>query len=269
MTMEPEALEAALAAAVALAREAGLLLLSSYRGGSGFTLKGEVDLVTEADLASEALIRRRLGARFPDHAILAEEGGASGSADAPARWVVDPLDGTTNFAHGHPFFSVSIGLEAEGLLQVGVVHAPALGLTWTARRGGGASRSGAPARVSTTASLSGSLVASGFPYDRRSNPDNNATEWARTLRRAQGMRRCGSAALDLALVADGTYDGYWEKRLNPWDVAAGALLVLEAGGRVEGLDGSAVPPWPETLVASNGLVHDELAALLRGEGSEP
>lgn len=263
MTLEPEALESALSTAVSIAREAGLLLLASYRAGGGFTLKGDVDLVTETDLASEALIRKRLAARFPGHAVLAEEGGATGAGDAPARWIVDPLDGTTNFAHGHPFFSVAIALEAGGALQVGVVHAPALGLTWSGRRGGGASRSGAPARVSRTGALASALVASGFPYDRRTNPDNNAAEWAEVLRHAQGMRRCGVASIDLALVADGTYDAYWEKRLHPWDVAAGALLVTEAGGRVESLEGEPVPPWHATTVATNGLVHDELVALLR------
>jgi len=252
-----------LRAAVAIAREAGLLILSSYRGTQQVTHKGEVDLVTATDLASEKLIHTRLGRRFAHHGILAEEGGSSGAADASARWLVDPLDGTTNFAHGHPFFAVSMALEAEGQLWVGVVHAPVLGLTWAASRGGGARRNGAVMQVSKTASLVGSLVASGFPYDRRETADDNTSEWSKVIKEVQGGRRCGSAAIDLALLADGTYDGYWEKRLNPWDVAAGALLVTEAGGRVEALDGSAVPPYPETIVATNGLVHDELLALLR------
>jgi myo-inositol-1(or 4)-monophosphatase len=230
------------------------------------SFKGDVDLVTQADLASEELVRRRLGQRFPGHAVLGEERGSTGEETAPARWLVDPLDGTTNFSHGHPFFAVSIGLEADGALQVGVVHAPALGLTWTARRGGGATRCRGPARVSRVATLSEALVASGFPANRRTAADDNTAEWARGVKRAQGMRRCGAAAIDLAFVADGTYDAYWEKRLNPWDMAAGAVLVTEAGGRVTGLDGSPLPPWPATVVASNGLLHGQLTELIgRGE----
>jgi myo-inositol-1(or 4)-monophosphatase len=262
MNTEHRDLDRTLEVAQAIAREAGRKMLSSYRQDHAVIFKGEVDLVTQVDLDCEALIRRRLAEHFPDDAILAEEGGATGDVGAARRWIVDPLDGTTNFAHGHPFFSVSIALELEGVLSVGVVHAPVLSVTWSARRGGGVWRNEAPARVSRVESLLGGLCASGFPYDRRTNPDNNADEWGTVLRRCQGVRRCGSAAMDLAMVADGTIDGYWEKRLNPWDMAAGVLLVQEAGGRCEGLDGSPIPPWPKTIVASNGLIHDELVEIL-------
>ncbi len=256
-------LYSALEAAASIAREAGLLALASYRGGQDVSYKGEVDLVTQVDLDCEALIRRRLSEHFPGDRLLAEEGGSSGPSEGGDRWIVDPLDGTTNFAHGHPSFSVSIALEREGELVVGVIHAPVLGLTWTALRGGGAFRNGREVMVSRVRSLSEGLCASGFPYDRRTNPDNNVTEWGAVVRRAQGVRRGGSAAMDLASIADGTFDGYWEKRLKPWDLAAGALLVIEAGGRVEGLDGRPIPPWPETVVATNGLIHDELVEVLR------
>lgn len=263
MSFADSDLDAILELALSIAREAGLLVLGSYRGTIELSLKGEVDLVTSVDLASEELIRRRLEARLPGHGILAEEEGES-LGEGGARWLVDPLDGTTNFAHGHPFFAVSLALELDGRLVLGVVHAPVLGLTWAARRGGGTTRNGAPARVSRVSTLASSLCASGFPYDRRTNPDNNLAEWARVVPVIQGERRCGSASIDLCLVADGTYDGFWEKRLKPWDVAAGVLLVEEAGGRVESVEGSPVPPWPETIVASNGLVHDALVALVRG-----
>jgi len=252
-------LDRALEAAMDISREAGTLILGSYRSPEGIIKKGEVDLVTSADLAAEKLIRRRLTALFPELVVLGEEGGEQGNrTGARGRWHVDPLDGTTNFAHGHPFFAVSIALELEGELVVGVVHAPAIGLTYGASKGSGATRNGSPISVSTTESLDDSLCASGFPYDRRRTEDDNTREWTAVMKRCQGVRRCGAAALDLALVAEGTYDGFWEKRLNSWDMAAGIVLIREAGGLVTGLDGSDVPPWPPMIVASNGIVHDEL-----------
>jgi myo-inositol-1(or 4)-monophosphatase len=265
MSGEPDLdLDATLATAEAVAREAGELTRRTYRRRPAVRYKsGTVDLVTQTDVEAEALIQRRLAERFPGHGLLAEEGtGAAG--DAEAVWIVDPIDGTTNFAHGHPCYCVSIALALRGALVVGVVHAPALGVTWAARRGGGATRDGEPVRVSTTPTLGLALCASGFPYDRASAADNNVDEWGAMIRHTQGLRCCGSAAIDLALVADGTYDAYWEKRLKPWDVAAGALIVTEAGGRVTALDGDGpVPPWPEVIVATNGHVHDELRSALR------
>jgi myo-inositol-1(or 4)-monophosphatase len=255
-------LDDTLLVAQAIAREAGLLVLASYRTEVAVSYKGAVDPVTTVDIAAEEVIRRRLAERYPDHSVLAEEGGLS-SGSASLRWLVDPLDGTVNYTHGHPFFAVSLALEAEGAIVVAVVHAPALGLTWTGRKGAGTRRNGSPARVSRLRTLDHCLVATGFPYDRWSNPDNNLAEWGAAVLRAQGTHRCGSAALDLCLVSDGTYDAYWEKRLSPWDMAAGVLLVEEAGGRVSALDGTNVPPYPATVVATNGLVHDQVLSLLR------
>ena len=249
----------ALEIAASIAREAGKLILSSYRTKQTIDhKKNVVDLVTETDFASEALIRRRLMQHFPDFGIIAEEGEAIRPDSEIGTWIVDPLDGTVNFAHGHPIFCVSIALQCEDLLRAGVVHAPFLGLTWQACRGKGATRNGEPIRVSTTDAMINALCTSGFPYDRHSNEDDNLIEWGRMLKKAQGGRRCGSAAIDLCFIADGTYDANWEKRLAPWDMAAGALIVEEAGGRVTSIDGSPVPPWPEVIVATNGKLHDLL-----------
>jgi len=249
-----------------IALEAGRLTLATYRQELQIDVKRtDVDLVTQTDLASEELIRQRLKQHFPDHAVLAEEGGASDNeGSSSALWIVDPLDGTTNFAHGHPFYCVSMALQIDGALVVGIIHAPVLGWTWTARLGGGAWRNKAPITVSKAPTLDVALCASGFPYDRRTSDDNNTAEWAAVIRHAQGVRRCGSAAIDLAFIADGTFDGYWEKRLKPWDLAAGALLVTEAGGRVTSIDGEDVPPWPEVIVATNGSFHERLMEVVRG-----
>jgi myo-inositol-1(or 4)-monophosphatase len=253
-----------------IALEAGAMALASYRLRPDIRLKGDADIVTLVDLECEALIRRRIHESFRQDRLVAEEGGASGpEAAGTPTWHIDPLDGTINYAHGHPMFSVSIALVVEAEIVLGVVHAPVLGITWTARRGGGARRNGVPVRVSTTASLSDALCASGFPHNRRTHSDDNTAEWSAMVKRSQENRRCGSAAIDLAFVADGTYDGYWEKRLNSWDLAAGVLLVREAGGRVEDIDGRPIPPWPAEIVASNGRVHDELLAVLRAAGPEP
>ncbi|HYQ17166.1 MAG TPA: inositol monophosphatase family protein [Polyangiaceae bacterium] len=248
--------------ALAVATEAGALLLAGYRTRPTPTEKAQRDLVTEFDLKSEALIVARLAAATPELGIVAEEGGGQLRA---LTWFCDPLDGTTNFVHGHPFWAVSIGLlEAERPLA-GAVVAPALGLSWTGFAGGPARRSGEPCRVSETSNLERSLLATGFPYDRRTAPANNLDAFARVEKVAQGVRRCGSAAIDLCLVADGTYDAYWERRLNAWDVAAGAAVLLAAGGRLSALDGGPVDLSIGHLIASNGHVHDALQALLRDD----
>ena len=249
----------------ATACEAGLVMLESYRLPQEVSFKGEVDLVTSIDVKCEEHIRRRLAESFPDDRVLAEESGASGPKDGSGLWHVDPLDGTTNYAHGHPFFCTSLALELEGELVVGVIHAPVLGLTWASHRGGGVSRNGRSVEVSKTTHLEKSLCASGFPYDRRTSPDNNIKEFSAVMRHCQGIRRAGSAAIDLACIADGTLDGYWEKKLHSWDIAAGVMMVREAGGRAGDLGGAPVPPWPETIVATNGRIHDELVETVRGE----
>lgn len=264
MTKDSRNLEHNLEVAVSIAREAGHLTLSAYRRSHQVERKrADVDLVTETDIASEQLIRQRISQHFPEDGLVAEEGSELESkASSKAQWIVDPLDGTTNFAHGHPFYCVSMALEREGVLLIGVIHAPVLGLTWSAYRGGGAKRNASVASVSSTTEVAESLCATGFPWDRRRSDDDNTRELRDVLHRARGVRRCGSAAIDLAFIADGTFDGFWEKRLAPWDVAAGTIIVEEAGGRVTSLEGQPVPPWSETIVATNGAIHDELIELV-------
>lgn len=251
----------ALQAAERIAQDAGRLIMRGWRNGGQISRKGRFDLLTEHDLASERLIRERLEIEFPAHRIVGEESPETGEGEMV--WYVDPIDGTTNFAHGHFFFSVSIALYRGGEGLAGVVHAPALGTTWKAAKGMGAFRNGRRCAVSTRATLEEALCATGFPYDRWSNPDNNVAELALFLQRARGVRRCGSAAIDLCLVADGTYDIYWEQRLNAWDVCAGALVVAEAGGRLSAYDGAPADPRTGRLIASNGVLHDAAVHTIR------
>ena len=222
------------------------------------------DLVTEFDLAVERAIVERLRAAFPDDAIIGEEGS---SFEGVRRWYVDPIDGTTNFAHGLPFFGISIGLVDESGPAVGVVVAPALGWCFSARRGGGAwlAEHGAAPRqleVSRTDVLLDALLATGFPYDLRTSREDNVAQFTALQRDAQAVRRVGAASLDLAMVAAGWFDGYWEQKLKPWDVAAGLLLVTESGGRVSGFTGEPVDLESGRVVATNGRVHDALVAAL-------
>jgi myo-inositol-1(or 4)-monophosphatase len=258
-------LAATLGFATSTAREAGSLLRDIYhRRPQTIDYKGIDNLVTEADHASEELIAGRIRSRFPDHSILAEEGrNASGSAGL--MWVIDPLDGTNNFAHGFPVFAVSIGLQdAHGPL-IGVVYDPLRDECFCAARGQGATLNNKPIRGSDTSRLQQSLLATGFPYNHHAAQDNNTVALAAFLRRCQCIRRAGSAALDLAYVACGRLDGYWEQQLGPWDVAAGHLLVQEAGGRVTGYSGHEdhTPLQGSTIVASNGHIHDEMLDVLR------
>jgi myo-inositol-1(or 4)-monophosphatase len=225
------------------------------------------DLVTEWDLASEELIRARLASGTPDIPVLGEEEGGAG-AGAPRRWLVDPIDGTVNFAHGLPLWCVSIGLEIDGAAVVGVIAAPALGWTFWARRGGGAfvddPRAGGVQRMRTSEvpRVGQALLVTGFPYDRATSPDNNFAQWEHLQRKAGACRRLGAAALDLALVARGHFDGYWERKLKPWDVGAGAVLVEEAGGRVTDTRGGPFLPQGGEALATNGAIHEELLAEL-------
>ena len=247
-------LERALTVAEEAALDAGTLAMQGWRASAAISKKGRFDLLTEYDLASERLIRDRLGASFPDHRIVGEEAEETGAGNLV--WYVDPIDGTTNFAHGHFFFAVSIALYDGNEGLVGVVCAPALGVLWKAMQGGGAFRNSDPCAVSTRERLDEAVCATGFPYDRWSNPDNNHAELALFLQRVRGVRRCGAASIDLCLVADGTYDLYWEKALSAWDMCAGALIVREAGGRLSGYRGENADPRSGKLVASNGLLHD-------------
>jgi len=245
----------ALRVAEAAAREGGSVAMEGWRAGGAVSKKGRFDLLTEYDLRSEELIRERIESVFPSHRIIGEEHEETGSGELV--WYVDPIDGTTNFVHGHFFFCVSIALYRGASGLAGVVHAPALGVTWSAARAGGAFRNGEPCAVSARSRLDEALCATGFPYDRWTNPDNNQAELALFLERAQGIRRCGSAAIDLCLVADGTYDIYWEKGLNAWDMCAGALIVSEAGGRLSGYAGEPADPRTGRLIATNGLLHED------------
>ena len=249
-----------LEAAVEAAREAGELLMHEFDRPQQLTYKGEVDIVTEADRRSEALIVGQLRRKFPEHAILGEEGGASGSNEAAYQWLVDPLDGTTNFAHGFPVFAVSIGLLENGEPLVGAVYNPVTRELFSARRGEGAYRGEKRIRVSTVRSLSKSLLATGFPTRKRTQNPNIHYYWEFTLR-SHGVRRAGSAALDLCSVACGQFEGFWEFGLKPWDTGAGVLLVREAGGMVTDFSERSYHPGDSELLATNGLIHDEMREL--------
>ncbi len=237
------------------------LLVEQLHQPRDIEYKGEVDLVTDVDTRAEELITRHLKKNFPDCTLVAEESGLH-KEGSPTRIYIDPIDGTTNYAHKHPAFAVSIGVEHEGALIAGVIRAPMLGLDMWSYRGGGVWDDDVRCRVSNTDCLDRALITTGFPYDRRSVDDDNTAELRAVMKRAQGIRRCGSAAVDLCLVAKGVYDGFWECRLKPWDVAAGALFVAEAGGVVtdyfEG-DLNLSAPW---ILATNGRIHAELSGLL-------
>lgn len=248
--------------AIEAAREAGAMLLADFGRPKQISYKGEVDLVTESDRRSEALVVARLRNHFPQHGIVAEEGsGAAGTSAGGGRprfcWHVDPLDGTTNFAHGYPCFAVSIGLVEANEPVVGVVFNPFANELFTAVRGEGAYLNQKRIHVSTVETLSKSLVATGFPTHRVRNSTNIQYYWEFTIR-SHGVRRDGSAALDLAAVAAGRFDGFWEFSLKSWDTAAGMLLVTEAGGMVTTLDGRPYWPGDPDVLASNGRIHSEM-----------
>lgn len=254
---------ARLDAAVEIARLVGRkvlmprLPLGGYRGQLDY--KGRIDLVTDADRAAEATIRAEIATRFPGEGVLGEERGESaGTGASRRRWIVDPLDGTTNFVHGHPFFCVSIACADDLGPEVGVVYAPHLDECFFAARGGGAylNTETIPLRVSAETELIRALLTTGFAYDQKTFP--NVQRFARLLACTQGVRRCGAAALDLAFVGAGRYDGFWESGLNAWDVMAGALIVTEAGGRVTDYEGGQDWVANRTIVASNGKIHERL-----------
>jgi myo-inositol-1(or 4)-monophosphatase len=244
------------------ARAAGRLLMDHLNGRFTVARKGEIDLVTEIDLAAEKLIVSRLMAAFPGHSVLAEEMHAD-TARGDCTWIIDPLDGTTNYAHGFPVFCVSIGLEVAGVVEWGIVYNPNLEEVFIARRGGGSFLNGVPLRVSETQSLGSSLLATGFPYDIRTSPKNNLDYFCEFALRAQGIRRAGSAALDLCYVAAGRFDGFWEFKLNPWDCAPGYLIVREAGGDVTNLRGEFGSIYDRECLATNGHIHEQMMEVLR------
>jgi myo-inositol-1(or 4)-monophosphatase len=242
--------------AVEAAREAGSILLAEFDRPVKIGYKGEVDIVTEADRRSEAAVVARLHSHFPKHTVVAEEGSGHQGA-SPFRWYVDPLDGTTNFAHGYPCFCVSIGLVENDELLVGVVFNPVNGELFTAVKGEGAYLNNKRIQVSTIPRLATSLLATGFPSQKRTENPNIHYYWQFTLA-SHGVRRDGSAALDLASVACGRFDGFWEFGLKPWDTAAGTLLVREAGGMVTDFAGRPYQAGERECMASNRLIHSEM-----------
>ncbi len=258
----PDQLRQFLAVATEAAQAGGAILQEFWGKLTSIEEKGRSgDLVTNADRASEAAILEIFARHLPDHAILAEESGRN-VIESPYLWAIDPLDGTTNYAHQYPFYAVSIGLLVNGIPSIGVVYAPFLNELYCAATGLGATCNGQPIHVSTTAQLKDSLLVSGFAYDRRDTPDNNYAEFCRLTHLTQGVRRGGSAACDLAFVACGRLDGYWERGLAPWDLAAGVVLVQEAGGQVSAYDGQPFAIESGRILASNGSIHAAMSDVL-------
>lgn len=275
MTCDANERAAILELATSLARAAGAVQRERYETKLSIETKSlALDLVTEVDKHCEALIVAGIRAARPHDAILAEEGGGSDtllSHPTAARdwtWVIDPLDGTTNFAHGYPCFAVSIGIEYRGVREIGVVYEPLRNELFHALRGAGAFRNGQPIRVSDETQLERSMLTTGFAYDVHQNEDDNLDLFRRFIKRARALRRDGSAAIDLCFVACGRFDGYWEKNLNPWDVSAGLLLVEEAGGRISNYAGNTVSRSGAQVVASNGKIHEAMLAVLQSTEKE-
>jgi myo-inositol-1(or 4)-monophosphatase len=252
-----------LAVAVEAALAAGRLQLQYLRRDLQVRKKGVVDLVTEADVAVEQDIRSRVARHFPSHTFLGEEAGRASPEHASTfQWIVDPIDGTTNFVHGLPLFCVSIALQIEGRVDLGVVYAPVADELFTAERGEGARLNGARIQVTREESLIDALLVTGFPPQAHGAYDDQLAIFGEFLSRARAVRRLGSAALDLAYVAAGRFDGFWERSLHAWDVAAGTLLVEEAGGRVTSFGGGAFDPFGDQILASNGVLHSQLIDVL-------
>lgn len=260
MTADHAGLDEILKDMRSVAAEAGALLLDGLDRPKNVVHKGEVDLVTEYDRRSEELIADRLSRRYPGFAFLGEEGGPRG--EATSMWIVDPLDGTTNYSHRHPVFAVSIGLRRGDAMVAGVIAMPALETTVWARAGGGAYCDGEPISVSKTAQLDKALLATGFPYDRRTASDDNTRELVAFMKRSQGVRRCGAAAADMAMVARGISDGFWEPRLHPWDLAAGQVIVEEAGGVVTDYEGGPLDLERGWVVAANPSLHPAMLEVI-------
>jgi len=242
------------------------MLRERFGNAGAVEFKGAVDLVTEMDRLSEQAVIERLKSAFPDHGILTEESKEEKTANGK-RWIIDPIDGTTNYAHAFPVFCVSIAFEKDGVVECGVVYNPMLDELFVAEKGRGATLNNKRISVSRTGELDTSLLATGFPYDIRTSEKNNLDNFANFAVRAQAIRRAGSAALDLAYVACGRFDGFWEMKLRPWDVAAAALMVREAGGRISDFSGEAFSIYGNECLASNALVHDQmLKTLNQGKG---
>jgi myo-inositol-1(or 4)-monophosphatase len=263
---------------------AGAVMRQNYQKPHEITMKGAIDPVTETDFQCQEIILAMIRQAFPDHGFLAEEKGGEGIVEPPppaaadhahpglaweadplrptCRWIIDPLDGTVNFAHGFPMFCVSIALETDGVLDYGVIYDPLRDELFEARKGAGASLNGQPIRVSRTAHLSRALIATGFPYDIRERVPETLARLGRMLAHTQGVRRGGSAALDLCYVACGRLDGFYEENLKPWDTAAGLIIVTEAGGKITTFDGRDYDIYSPNILASNGVLHSKLLSCL-------
>ena len=245
-----------------LAHQAGHILRASFGQQLSIDHKGVIDLVTDADRRSEAYLLGEIRNRFPGHKIIAEESGESAGADGQV-WYIDPLDGTVNYAHGMPIFSVSIGYSEAGKMQLGVVYDPMRDECFSGQAEHGAWLNGKPLHVSEEKNLDQALLVTGFPYDIRTNPDNNLEHYTRFALRSQGVRRLGSAALDLCYVAAGRFDGFWELRMSAWDIAAGGLIAEQAGARVTNVAGSAdYLAAPQSILAANPDLHSQMLAVL-------
>ncbi len=253
--------------AVRGARAAGRIHLRRLTGSTVSRKSNPIDLVTEADRESEAAIIETIHRVFPTHAVLAEESGAT-AHESDHRWIVDPLDGTTNYAHKFPAFCVSIAYERRGRVEFGLVFDALHKECFTARRGKGSKLNGRPIRVSSAGTLGASLLTTGFPYDRRERRRFYLCFWEEFMRRVQGVRRSGAAALDLCYLACGRIDGFWEFGLKAWDVAAGSLLIQEAGGRVTNMDGTPLDLTAGNILATNGRIHDEMMEVIRATRPE-
>jgi myo-inositol-1(or 4)-monophosphatase len=260
-SLNPRFLETAIDAV----RRAGEIQMSRFGSSLKIDRKGTIDLVSEVDLAVEAAVRSLIAERFPNHQVLAEEEGLGkdgGRAAAQYRWVFDPLDGTTNFVHGLPIFCSSLALERDGVALVGAVLDPTRGEIFTATRGGGAFLNGSPIGVSSAGDLIDAMLCTGFPYDVHERVQEIVGLFGRFVGRARAVRRLGSAAIDLCYVAAGRLDGFWERGLQPWDIAAGALMVQEAGGRVTGFDGAPFTSRGGEVIASNGRLHTAMVEIV-------
>ncbi|MDD5722937.1 MAG: inositol monophosphatase family protein [Syntrophales bacterium] len=247
--------------AISIARIAGSLLRDRFKEKHQIDYKGEIDIVTEADRMSEEMLIAEINRKFPDHNILSEEA-VEMDRGSRYRWIIDPLDGTTNYAHGFPMFCVSIALEKDGQIITGVIYSPVSDELFVAGKGKGAFLDGSRILVSGTTEISKSLLATGFPYDIRRDPNNNINYFSEMALRAQAIRRAGSAALDLAYTAAGCFDGFWELKLRPWDTAAGWLLVSEAGGVITDISGGSYGLDSPSMLASNGKIHDDMIRIL-------
>lgn len=243
-------------------RVGGKVLMKYFGQPIGVEFKGEVDLVTVADRLSEEAIVSMISSKFPDHQIMAEEGTIKNSA-SKYRWIIDPLDGTTNYAHTFPCFAVSIGLEVSGKIVLGVVYDPVRDECFTAEEGSGAYLNGMPIHVSEVDRLDRALLATGFPYDRRVYSEKYLSLFKNFLIKAQEIRRPGAATIDLCYLASGRIDGFWEYKLHPWDVAAASVIVKAAGGRMSDFKGGEYSIYGEETLASNGKIHGEMIEVLK------